>query len=62
MALGRVINFGLTIPPGVEHWITAGHCSEHCTRAGLPQEGIHVFMVFLHGHSLGQCLEASYNL
>ena len=54
MALGHAINFGLTIPPGAPHWLSAGHCAGECTQATLPREGIKVYMVFLHGHYLGK--------
>ena len=53
IGLGHAINFGLTVPPAAPHWLTAGHCPSECTRAGLPDEGIRVYMVFLHSHYLG---------
>ncbi|KAA0189759.1 DBH-like monooxygenase protein-like [Hyalella azteca] len=55
-AVGHAINFGLTIPPKTPLWVTAGHCSEHCTRQAFPPTGINVFMVFLHAHYLARAI------
>lgn len=54
LALGHSLVFSLTVPPRSPYWELVGHCSSVCTSASLPPQGINVFIVFLHGHYLGQ--------
>ncbi|KAK7083414.1 DBH-like monooxygenase protein 1, partial [Halocaridina rubra] len=56
MALGHSIVFSLTVPPRLPYWLTSGHCPSACTSAGIPEEGINVFMVFLHAHYLARAI------
>lgn len=50
LAVGHSIVFSLTVPPRRSDWVTAGHCSSDCTRGNIPEDGVNVFMIFLHGH------------
>ncbi|XP_064084732.1 DBH-like monooxygenase protein 1 [Macrobrachium nipponense] len=56
IALGHSIVFSLTVPPRTPHWLVSGHCASECTAQAIPEEGIHVFMVFLHGHYLARAI------
>ncbi|CAL4137246.1 unnamed protein product [Meganyctiphanes norvegica] len=54
--IGHNLNFGHVVPPRQKHWLTSGHCPRECLQEVLPEEGIKVFMVFLHAHTLGRKL------
>nr|XP_053627758.1 DBH-like monooxygenase protein 1 homolog [Cherax quadricarinatus] len=56
MGLGHALLFSLTVPPKTPNWLVSGHCSSACTAAGLPEDGINVFTVFLHGHYLARAI------
>lgn len=56
IGLGHALLFSLVVPPRVPFWQVAGHCDSACTQAAIPDEGVSVFMVFLHGHYLARAI------
>ncbi|XP_042884541.1 DBH-like monooxygenase protein 1 [Penaeus japonicus] len=56
IGLGHSILFSLVVPPRVPYWRVAGHCDSACTQSAIPEEGVSVFMVFLHSHYLARSI------
>ncbi|XP_069946728.1 MOXD1 homolog 1 [Cherax quadricarinatus] len=50
--LGQAIS-PLTIIPPHREWLSVGICQSDCTRQGLPEGGVEVFLGVLHSHLLG---------
>ncbi|XP_059354741.1 DBH-like monooxygenase protein 1 homolog [Carassius carassius] len=49
------------LPPGMQDYITEGHCTQECLQESLDGEmpsGIHVFAVLLHAHLAGRAIKA----
>uniref|UniRef100_A0A8C1V361 Monooxygenase, DBH-like 1 n=1 Tax=Cyprinus carpio TaxID=7962 RepID=A0A8C1V361_CYPCA len=49
------------LPPGMQDYITEGHCTQECLQESLDSEmpsGIHVFAVLLHAHLAGRAIKA----
>uniref|UniRef100_A0A8C2HBV2 Monooxygenase, DBH-like 1 n=1 Tax=Cyprinus carpio TaxID=7962 RepID=A0A8C2HBV2_CYPCA len=49
------------LPPGMQDYITEGHCTQECLQESLDSEmpsGIHVFAVLLHAHLAGRAIRA----
>ncbi|KAK2883451.1 hypothetical protein Q8A67_017088 [Cirrhinus molitorella] len=49
------------LPPGIQDYITEGHCTQECLQESLDSEmpsGIHVFAVLLHAHLAGRAITA----
>ncbi|XP_050994681.1 DBH-like monooxygenase protein 1 homolog [Labeo rohita] len=49
------------LPPGIQDYITEGHCTQECLQESLDSEmpsGIHVFAVLLHAHLAGRAIRA----
>ncbi|XP_073672824.1 DBH-like monooxygenase protein 1 homolog [Garra rufa] len=49
------------LPPGIQDYITEGHCTQECLQESLDSEmpsGIHVFAVLLHAHLAGRAIKA----
>ncbi|KAL1254708.1 hypothetical protein QQF64_016937 [Cirrhinus molitorella] len=49
------------LPPGIQDFITEGHCTQECLQESLDSEmpsGIHVFAVLLHAHLAGRAITA----
>ncbi|CAG0892815.1 unnamed protein product [Darwinula stevensoni] len=43
---------GVLVPPGLNHFMSVGHCPGECTEILLPPEGIQVFAAQFHAHLL----------
>ncbi|XP_043075805.1 DBH-like monooxygenase protein 1 homolog [Puntigrus tetrazona] len=49
------------LPPGMQDYITEGHCTQECLQESLDSEmpsGVHVFAVLLHAHLAGRAIRA----
>ncbi|XP_065112794.1 DBH-like monooxygenase protein 1 homolog [Paramisgurnus dabryanus] len=49
------------LPPGMQDYITEGHCTKECLQESLNSEmpsGVHVFAVLLHAHLAGRAIRA----
>ncbi|XP_056115845.1 DBH-like monooxygenase protein 1 homolog [Rhinichthys klamathensis goyatoka] len=47
------------LPPGMQDYITEGHCTQECLQESLDSEmpsGVHVFAVLLHAHLAGRAI------
>ncbi|XP_077076384.1 DBH-like monooxygenase protein 1 homolog [Siphateles boraxobius] len=47
------------LPPGMQDYITDGHCTQECLQESLDSEmpsGVHVFAVLLHAHLAGRAI------
>ncbi|XP_056620622.1 DBH-like monooxygenase protein 1 homolog [Triplophysa dalaica] len=47
------------LPPGMQDYITEGHCTQECLQESLNSEmpsGVHVFAVLLHAHLAGRAI------
>ncbi|CAM4693041.1 unnamed protein product [Leuciscus chuanchicus] len=47
------------LPPGMQDYITEGHCTQECLQESLESEmpdGVHVFAVLLHAHLAGRAI------
>ncbi|XP_063608834.1 DBH-like monooxygenase protein 1 [Penaeus indicus] len=56
IGLGHALLFSLVVPPRLPYWKVAGHCDSACTQAAIPDDGVSVFMVFLHSHYLARAI------
>ncbi|XP_047493426.1 LOW QUALITY PROTEIN: DBH-like monooxygenase protein 1 [Penaeus chinensis] len=56
IGLGHALLFSLVVPPSLPYWKVAGHCDSACTQAAIPDDGVSVFMVFLHSHYLARAI------
>ncbi|CAG0895153.1 unnamed protein product [Darwinula stevensoni] len=53
----NLVLFFQLVPPGLNNFMTVGHCPAECTEM-LPPEGIHIFSGLLHSHLLGRKMRA----
>ena len=54
MLIGSEVNFLQFIPPRQPSFLSTGHCTSECTRAGLPDTGVKIISGVLHSHLAGR--------
>jgi dimethyladenosine transferase 1 len=57
LTIGHDLAVSHLLPPGVQSFLTVGHCGSECTNVGFPADGINVFNVLLHSHLAGRKLK-----
>ncbi|XP_026869883.1 DBH-like monooxygenase protein 1 homolog [Electrophorus electricus] len=59
METGVWVSLYHMLPPGMESYVTEGHCTQECLRESLDMEmpsGVRVFAVLLHAHLAGRAI------
>ncbi|KAF0292060.1 DBH-like monooxygenase protein 1 [Amphibalanus amphitrite] len=47
---GHMVSSTQIIPPGISDFVSGGVCAQDCTEKYLPEEGVQIHSVMLHGH------------